>query len=76
MIKWFYILLPLAVLSAAGTDSKAEREVLTAMDAWKQATMKKDRVALEKLLHNDLTYTHSSGMNQTKARRFRIRGER
>jgi ketosteroid isomerase-like protein len=67
MIKWFYTLLSVAVLSAAGADSKAEKEVLAAMDAWKQATMKKDRVALEKLLHNDLTYTHSSGMNQTKA---------
>jgi hypothetical protein len=37
------------------------------MDAWKQATMKKDGAALEKLLHPDLTYSHSSGMTQTKA---------
>jgi ketosteroid isomerase-like protein len=29
--------------------------------------MKKDRAALEKLLHSDLTYTHSNGRNETKA---------
>ena len=29
--------------------------------------MKKDGPALDKLLHNDLTYSHSSGMTQTKA---------
>jgi len=37
------------------------------MDAWKHATMKKDGAALEKLLHPDLTYSHSSGHNQDKA---------
>src|SRR5437016_8588770 len=66
MKKW--ILLPLfaAALSAA-SDSKAEKDVMAAMDGWKQATMKKDAAALEKLLHPDLTYSHSSGHNQTKA---------
>ena len=44
-----------------------EKDVLAAMDAWKQATMKKDGPALDKLLHPDLTYSHSSGMTQTKA---------
>ena len=29
--------------------------------------MKKDGAALEKLLHADLTYSHSSGHNQDKA---------
>src|SRR5712672_4425381 len=61
------VLLSAAVLSAAGTDSKPEKDVLAAMDAWKQATMKKDGAALEKLLHADLTYSHSSGHNQDKA---------
>ncbi len=61
------ILLSAAVLSAAGTDSKPEKDVLAAMEAWKQATMKKDGAALEKLLHKDLSYTHSSTKNETKA---------
>jgi ketosteroid isomerase-like protein len=61
------LLLSAAVLSAAGTDSKPEKDVLAAMEAWKQATMKKDGAALEKLLHKDLSYTHSSAKNETKA---------
>ena len=56
-----------ALLVAADTGSKAEKEVLATMDAWKQATMKKDRAALEKILHNDLTYSHSNTNNETKA---------
>jgi ketosteroid isomerase-like protein len=66
MKKWILVLLSTALLSAAGVNSKEEKDVLGAMDAWKQATMKKDRVALDKLLHPDLTYSHSSGMTQTK----------
>ena len=67
MKKWMWLLLSASVLSAAGSDSKGEKDVLAAMDAWKQATMKKDKAALEKLLHADLSYTHSSGKNETKA---------
>ena len=67
MIKLTWMLLAAMVLSAAPSDSKGEKEVLAAMDAWKQATMKKDGAALGKLLHPDLTYSHSSGMNETKA---------
>ena len=67
MKTWILVLLSTAILSAAGVDSKGEKDVLGAMDAWKQATMKKDRAALDKLLHPDLTYSHSSGKTQTKA---------
>jgi ketosteroid isomerase-like protein len=67
MTKWMWLLLSASVLSAAGSDSKGEKEVLAAMDAWKAATMKKDKAALEKLLHSDLSYTHSSAKNETKA---------
>src|SRR2546423_5196557 len=67
MYKWMLILFSTAVLVAAVADSKAEREVLAAMDAWKQATMKKDTAALDKLLHSDLTYSHSNGHTETKA---------
>ena len=67
MTKWIWMLLSAAVISAAVTDSKADKEVLAAMDAWKQATLKKDRAALEKLLHDDLTYSHSSAKTENKA---------
>ena len=66
MKKWICMFLFAAVLSAASLDPKAEKEVMAAMDAWKQATMKKDAAALDKLLHPDLTYSHSSAANQTK----------
>ena len=46
MKKWICILLFTGFLSAASTDSKAEKDVLAAMDAWKQATMKKDGQAV------------------------------
>ena len=35
--------------------------------SWKQATIHQDRAALDRVLHNDLTYTHSSAHTQTKA---------
>jgi ketosteroid isomerase-like protein len=54
--------LPVA-LSAAG----AEQEVLAALNAWKEGTIRKDVALLSKVLHADLTYTHSSGLEQTKA---------
>jgi ketosteroid isomerase-like protein len=53
------------LLSAA--DVQVEKEIFAAMDAYKHAMMAKDRAALEKLFHKDLTYTHSSGLNETKA---------
>lgn len=44
-----------------------EKEVLSAVEAWKQAALKGDAVALGKLFHEGLAYTHSNGMTQTKA---------
>ena len=67
MKKWMWLLLSASVLAAAGSESKDQKDVLVAMDAWKHATMKKDGVALAKLFHPDLSYTHSSGKNETKA---------
>jgi ketosteroid isomerase-like protein len=52
-----------SALSAAG----AEQEVLAALDAWKEGTIHKNIPLLSKALHPDLTYTHSSGLEQTKA---------
>ena len=63
MAKWFLMFLAAATLHAA--DPKAE--VLSAMDAWKTAMLKKDGAALDKLLHPDLLYSHSDGRTETKA---------
>jgi ketosteroid isomerase-like protein len=45
----------------------AEDEVLAAMEAWRQATQSKDVGALAKLLHPDLSYSHSDGKTETRA---------
>jgi ketosteroid isomerase-like protein len=49
---------------AAGS---AEKDVRAAVDAWKEAALKGDAASLAKLYHDDLAYTHSSGMTQNKA---------
>jgi ketosteroid isomerase-like protein len=49
---------------AAGGGDKA---VLAALDAWKEAMLKKDKAALEKIFHPDLSYAHSSALVETKA---------
>jgi ketosteroid isomerase-like protein len=52
--------------SALGAGS-AEKDVLAAVEAWKQAALTGDAAALGKLYHDDLAYTHSNAMTQTKS---------
>ena len=67
MNKLVWIFLTSLVLAAASIDPKGDKEVLAAMDAYKEAMTHKDGAALEKLLSSDLTYTHSAGQLETKA---------
>jgi ketosteroid isomerase-like protein len=67
MTKWILVLLSGMTLVAAQPDPNAVKEVLAASDAWRQAMMKKDAAGLQKLLHEDLTYSHSNARLQTKA---------
>ena len=63
------IILTLALsglLTAPALAAPAEKDVLAAMDAWKQAMLKKDRAVLEKVFHPDLSYGHSSGVLENK----------
>ena len=55
-----------AVASAAGM-SQAEQAVRTAETQRFEALVKQDVAALKRLMADDLTYTHSSGVRQTKA---------
>lgn len=57
----------LLVLPAFGAAGSAEKDVLAAVEAWKQAALKGDAVALGALYHDDLAYTHSNAMTQNKA---------
>jgi ketosteroid isomerase-like protein len=60
------------VVSVAGahaappSDPKAEKEVIAAMETWRQAMMKKDGAALARLYHEDIRYGHSSGLVEDK----------
>jgi len=67
MAKWILFLLSAAMLPAANPDPKTEKDVLAALDVYKQAMMKKDATALSRILSDDLTYTHSSNQHQDKA---------
>jgi ketosteroid isomerase-like protein len=63
MVKWLLVFAAAASLSAA--DPKAD--VLAAMESWKQAVLQKDAAALDRLLHADLTYSHSDAHSESKA---------
>jgi hypothetical protein len=62
-----WILVFASILPAATIDSKGDKEILAAMDAFKEAMTHKDGAALDKLLAPDLTYVHSGGEFQNKA---------
>jgi ketosteroid isomerase-like protein len=60
-------LISVAALSATVPTATQEKEVMAAMDSWIQATAKQDVAGLEKILHDELWYSHSAGTHQTKA---------
>ena len=53
-------------LLADTPEAKSEKEVLAAMNAWKQAMLMRDRAALEVLYAPGLLYVHSSGKRESK----------
>ena len=57
----------IAVAPPVAAASPAEKEVLAAMELWRQAMVKKDAAAFDKVFHPDLTYGHSSGLIENKA---------
>jgi len=60
-------LLLLFVPIFAADAPKTDKDVMAAVDAWKQAALKGDAAALDKLFHKDLAYTHSSAKVENKA---------
>lgn len=61
------LLLSAALVLAADKNPAAEKEVLAAAKELARAQMAKDRAALEKLLGEEIVYSHSTGMRETKA---------
>jgi ketosteroid isomerase-like protein len=64
-MKTAITLIFLASFSMFGAGN-AEKDVLAAVDAWKEAALKGDAVSLGKLYHDGLAYTHSNAMTQDK----------
>ena len=67
MMKWIPLLAAATVLPAATPDSKTEKEIMAAMNVYRQAIVQKDDAALAKVLSDDLIYTHSNNLHQDKA---------
>lgn len=67
-MRFLLISLLLAGAIWAATDNPAvNKQVMAAVEEWKRATLAKDRQALDRILHADLIYTHSSGKTEDKA---------
>ncbi len=66
MIHALILLCSLAALSGP-SDSKAEKEVLAAMNTWREAMIARDRAVLEEIYAPSLSYTHSDGRQENKA---------
>lgn len=69
MMKTIFLagLCSLGLLAAESSDTVAVKEVTAAMESLKHAMIHKDGAALNKLLSENLTYTHSAGQEETKA---------
>lgn len=67
-MKTIFLIFALALtVIAAESNPSAEKQVTVAMEALKQAMIHRDGVALDRLLNDDLMYTHSAGQVETKA---------
>jgi hypothetical protein len=55
-----------SILFAAGSSTRDQDEVLAAMDVYKNAMIQRDGKALDRVLSDDLAYTHSAGQFQDK----------
>lgn len=55
------------VLTAAAVAGDPQADVKRDSARWRDAVIKQDGAALEKLLADDLLYSHASGLTQTKA---------
>jgi len=66
-ISGAFIFMVMVMVQPALAAGSGEKEVLAAMDGLKEAMLKKDRAALDKIFHADLTYGHSSAKVENKA---------
>ncbi len=61
------VLAALAFGNSAVASEKDEKDVLAALETYRNGVLKRDPAALEKVFHKDLVYTHSNGKLEDKA---------
>ena len=61
------LIAPFFVLATSILAADAAGGVREAAAAWRKAVIQKDEAALQRVLADDLSYTHASGTTQTKA---------
>jgi hypothetical protein len=67
-MRWLACILVWALpLVAASNDPTADKEILAVMETYKEAMIHNDTATLDKLLSDDLAFTHSHGELQNKA---------
>jgi len=67
-MKRLILVLGLVALGAAPVRARdsEEKAVLAALETWRQAVLKKDAAAFDKVFHPDLRYGHSIGLLENK----------
>jgi ketosteroid isomerase-like protein len=60
------VLASVSTFAAPPSDPQAEKDVMAAMESWRQAMLKKDGAGLARLYHEDIRYGHSSGLVEDK----------
>ena len=67
-MKWLACMFVWALpLVGASNNPAAEKEILAVMETYKEAMIHNDTATLDKLLSDDLAFTHSHGEFQNKA---------
>ena len=62
MTRRIVVALMIAGILPAAQNPKVEKEILAAMNGFKDALIKKDVAAMDKLIHEELVYSHSNGV--------------
>jgi ketosteroid isomerase-like protein len=61
------LVLLFALAGALFAGDPASEAVAKAADGWRDALLRQDKAGLDRLLADDLTYTHAGGKSETKA---------
>jgi ketosteroid isomerase-like protein len=67
MTRRLVLLLAFAIAGSLPAEDPATDAVRAAAEGWRDALMRQDKAALDRLIADDLVYTHAGGKTQNKA---------